>query len=151
MKNALLTSNIVYDWSRAMFNDATRGVAIRNNELQNPDLSALLIDQRRPADLGLYTYEDNTYAGPKRLNRINGADQSFGDRQDNSPEADASLQTIDYAAPTRSMASYNESVGGRHTLMGWINAIRAQSESTWDARYTASPAMQYLRDGFSRG
>jgi parallel beta helix pectate lyase-like protein len=149
VKKALVTSNIVYDWSRAILNDATRDVTIRSNQLQNPGMSVIVLDQRRPADLGLYKYSDNTYSAKvKRLNRIDGADQSFDDWRA-SAEPTATLKTIDYSAPTRSMASYNASVGGRHTFMGWLTAIRNQSESGWDTRYTTQPALQYIRAGFS--
>jgi hypothetical protein len=149
-QQALVTSNIVYNWSRAILNDATLRVNIRDNELQNPDMNSVVIDQRRASDVGLYHYSDNTYAaGVKRLNRIVGVGQSFNDWQDNAGESGAHLKTIDYVAPMRSMASYNSSLGGRGKLKAWIVAIRNQSASAWDRRYTSSAAINYIRDGFA--
>jgi len=151
VKKALVTSNIVFNWSNPILNDGTRDIAIRSNQLQDPAVSTVLIDQRRSPTLGLYQYANNVY-GPssKRMNRIQGQDQSFNDWTDATHESSASLKTIQYVAPTRSIASYNASVGGKHTFMAWINAIRSQSESGWNARYTAAPMLQYIRDGFAR-
>jgi nitrous oxidase accessory protein NosD len=149
-QQALVTSNIVYNWPRAILNDATLRVNIRDNDLQNPGMDSLVIDQRRTSDAGLYHYSNNTYAsGAKRFNRITGSNQSFNDWQDNAGESGAKLQTIDYIAPTRSMASYNASIGGRGKLKAWIFAIRNQSASAWDRRYTSAAAINYIRDGFA--
>ena len=49
----------------------------------------------------------------------------------------------------RSMASYNASLGGRGKLKAWIFAIRNQSASAWDRRYTSAAAVSYIRDGFA--
>lgn len=149
-QQALVTKNIVYNWSRAILNDATLRVNIRDNELQNPDMNSVVIDQRRASDVGLYHYSDNTYAaGVKRLNRIVGEGQSFNDWQENAGETGAHLKTIEYVAPMRSMASYNASLGGRGKLKAWIFAIRNQSAGAWDRRYTSSAAINYVRDGFA--
>ena len=102
VKKALVTSNIVYDWSNALLNDATRQITIRSNELQNPDLSRTLIDQQRPSGLGLYVYSNNTYSADlKRPNRIDGSDQSVGDWSGATSESDATQKQIDYVAPTQ--------------------------------------------------
>jgi nitrous oxidase accessory protein NosD len=149
-QQALVTKNVVYDWSRAILNDATLRVNVRDNELQNPGTDSVIIDQRRASDVGMYHYSDNTYAAQmKRFNRITGADQSFNDWQNNVAEAGAQLQMIDYVSPMRTMASYNASLGGRGKLKAWIFAIRNQSANSWDRRYTSAAAINYIREGFA--
>jgi hypothetical protein len=52
--------------------------------------------------------------------------------------------------PTRSPASYNESLGGTATLEAFLTEARKQSRLNWRPAYTARQANNYFRAGFGR-
>jgi hypothetical protein len=150
-KSATVNSNIIYDWSNAVLNNATRDVTIMSNELQDDGAgNSILINQQRAADLDLYDYANNVYSTDHDdVAKLVGSSESFNDWANDSGEANPSLAKIGYVAPNRSVASYNASVGGKRATMAWINAIRSQSEATWNKRYTAAPMINYIRAGFA--
>lgn len=60
--------------------------------------------------------------------------------------SDATLQV--YADSTRTLGSYNASLGGAGTHAAYVTACRAQSRNSWDDRYTAPAALAYIKAGF---
>ena len=54
-----------------------------------------------------------------------------------------------YYDSTRTVESYNASVGGASTLADFISHIRAQEKLTWNPAYTAQPILQYMQEGFN--
>jgi hypothetical protein len=53
-----------------------------------------------------------------------------------------------YPDPTRSMASYNQLLGGTATLGAFLQEARLQSKTNWRPSYTAQAAVNYVRAGF---
>lgn len=57
--------------------------------------------------------------------------------------------TPGYTSPARTLATYNGSLGGTATLAAFATALRGRSILSWDSRYSAAVASQYIRDGFA--
>ncbi len=53
------------------------------------------------------------------------------------------------ADPTRTLATYNASLGGTGTLQAFLNEARKQSKGNWRAEYTTAAVLQYIRAGYS--
>ena len=53
--------------------------------------------------------------------------------------------------PTRSLATYNASLGGTATTKEFFRLAAGQSKYSYDTRYTAAAAITYVRAGFSTG
>lgn len=54
-----------------------------------------------------------------------------------------------YPDPTRSIASYNASLGGASTLAAFLAEARLQSKDNWRPQYTAAAVNSYIRSGFT--
>jgi hypothetical protein len=74
--------------------------------------------------------------------------QSFEDWQGYTGEtgSDSPMTFVDY---TRSLGSYNASLGGTSTTQAFFEAAAAQSKYRYDKRYTASAAIAYIREGLA--
>ncbi|HEY8945147.1 MAG TPA: hypothetical protein VIM73_12840 [Polyangiaceae bacterium] len=53
-----------------------------------------------------------------------------------------------FADPDRSIASYNESLGGEESFEAFAAQVRAQSKTNWRPAYTAEAILEYFREGF---
>lgn len=56
-----------------------------------------------------------------------------------------------YSDPNRLIGKYNASLGRTGTMESYFSYARQQSRQSWDARYTATPAISYIRAGFNLG
>ena len=54
-----------------------------------------------------------------------------------------------FPAPTRSVESYNVSIGGLNTLVDFLNNCRNRAIGTWPLQYTANAVNNYIRAGFN--
>ena len=52
--------------------------------------------------------------------------------------------------PTRTLATYNASLGGAGTFESFIARARQQSKGNWDARYGIDSLLAYFRAGYAR-
>lgn len=50
--------------------------------------------------------------------------------------------------PTRSVATYHQSIGGAADFDAFMNEARMQSASNWRTAYTALPLVNYYKDGY---
>jgi hypothetical protein len=55
---------------------------------------------------------------------------------------------ITYSDPTRSIGSYNGSIGGVPTVAAFLAAARQQSNQNWNSSYAAASVLDYIRAGF---
>lgn len=55
-----------------------------------------------------------------------------------------------YKDPSRSLASYNEYLGGKKSFDGFMGVVLNREVGTWDVRYTASEINKYIRTGFQK-
>jgi hypothetical protein len=55
-----------------------------------------------------------------------------------------------YPAPGRTLADYNQSLGGAHSFDEFMEKVKSRQLQQWDERYTAKSINQYIRAGFGR-
>lgn len=55
-----------------------------------------------------------------------------------------------FPSPSNSIESYSTSIGGAGTLLDFLAQARLNSKQSWDPRYTAAAANNYIRAGFNR-
>ena len=55
-----------------------------------------------------------------------------------------------YVDPGRTLADYNESIGGSDSFDAFMNAAKERPLQTWDPAYTAVEINRYIRAGFQR-
>jgi hypothetical protein len=53
-----------------------------------------------------------------------------------------------YPDPNRTVGTYNASLGGSPTLLGFLAEARKQSKDNWRPQYTAEAVNIYIRAGF---
>jgi hypothetical protein len=58
------------------------------------------------------------------------------------------VATKTFADPDRTVATYNQSLGGTATSWQFLNNARQQAKGDFDVRYTAAAAANYVRAGF---
>ena len=55
---------------------------------------------------------------------------------------------VAYPDPDRTVASYNETLGGPSSVEDFVAKALAQSRGNWDGRFTAQAFNAYIREGF---
>ena len=65
VKNATITSNVIYDWQQAINNGGDSGITISNNQLTALNSNAPLIAQVSAANTSKYHYSGNIYSTPR--------------------------------------------------------------------------------------
>lgn len=55
-----------------------------------------------------------------------------------------------YPDPTRTLGSYNQTLGGDKSFDAFMNVVLNRPLGTWDKRYTADAINNYIRAGFGR-
>lgn len=55
-----------------------------------------------------------------------------------------------YPAPGRTLADYNQSIGGSKDFDQFMNVVKSRQVGHWDKKYTASAINDYIRAGFGR-
>lgn len=58
------------------------------------------------------------------------------------------IDGVGYPDPTRSVATYNASLGGTASLDAFLTECRLQSKDNWRPAYTAAEVNRYIRQGF---
>jgi hypothetical protein len=64
-------------------------------------------------------------------------------------EVGSTATAFTFSDPTRSLATYNASLGGTATAKEFFRIAAGQSKYSYDTRYTAAPTIAYVRAGFS--
>jgi hypothetical protein len=62
----------------------------------------------------------------------------------------AMVSSSGWSDPDRSVASYMASIGGTRSVGDFLQKALSRGTGYWDARYTALPAINYIRDGFGK-
>ncbi len=63
-------------------------------------------------------------------------------------EASAVLQQVSYPDPTRTVGSYNATLGGANSTEAFLIEAKNNSRSNWRPQYTAHGVNEYIRAGF---
>ena len=113
------------------------GEVIRNMEVNStPNFSTQ----------ALSTTTDLTWlVGPPAHTLLSGTNvvYSFGGAPNQNPTGSS------YFDSTRTIESYNASIGGTATLADFFNHIDAQDTLTWNPAYSAQPIIKYMETGFN--
>jgi hypothetical protein len=59
--------------------------------------------------------------------------------------------TPKYFDPSRSLVTYQKSLGGTPTTLGFIYKARLTSKATWNSKYSAAAAIAHISTGFNKG
>jgi hypothetical protein len=156
LQNVTVDGNTVYDWRGGLNivyqNGTLSNVTIKNNSLSESSGRVVTLDASVRSSQ--FTFSANTYNGPLNVKWFVQAgenDYSLEQWKLIAPELNALQLTDAYPDPERSLATYNQSLGGSATLDAFLVKARQQSRLTWDANFTAVSAGNYIRAGFGLG
>ncbi|MDB5291765.1 MAG: hypothetical protein JWL69_3006 [Phycisphaerales bacterium] len=140
--------NIVYNWTTGV--DVSSGqkpggtgltafnrVTFTGNEFEN--LSGPALKHRDP----IYTSQEK-WSGDAYFNTGGWTSGGKAVPMDTAPLSKA----FPFANPSRTIESYNQSIGNAASLGDFLNHVRLQSKQTWNTRYDASAVVGYITQGF---
>lgn len=154
--NTLIERNIFYNWGGTV---SVRGSStqVRNITLRHNDF----VDYMDPDQILRHSDSGSTGAVNSAHNRfystqptgtwmriattnysLNGWKNQVGDT------TSSALPASPYPAPERTVATYNQSLGGAASHEAFIAQARSQSKANWRPAYTAAAAIEYFREGF---
>ena len=161
-KNIEIYDNIIYDlvssdgkgYGIRILEDLTsiENIYIHDNDVQMPNGhggGALMMYSDTMLAYNAHRFENNKYYST-------GAESSWFKQGNlsawvsNSGETGASSTQISYTAPTRTVGSYNGTIGGLSTSKAFMAAALKQSRSNWTQILTAYAAINYIRAGFDK-
>jgi len=156
-RNIDITNNIFYGRSAA-FNLRTnrtledvQNITISNNDFQLVNGSEIILqstwDEGRYRFEG-YTYQNNRYYSSEAADDWFTPCGSYSDWVSESGETGSSSIQLSYSAPSRTVGSYNQSLGGSATTADFMASVRAQARHNWDPDLLALSAVNYFRSGF---
>lgn len=163
LRDLTISENLMYGYAgtsqnrgittAAEFTEVT-GVVISDNEFQyvtGSDHLILIRDRGDGDPLVGFTFSGNVYwsTNPDEADWF-----SPGTSYDNwvsiSGETGSSKEALTYTDPSRTILTYNQSLGGTASVDEWITRALAQARHNWDENYTAHKANDYIRAGFDR-
>lgn len=166
--NITVSENITYNWrgaSRVTPPNATvpapsnfssvSGVVFSNNDFQitsTASPAAAVFNVSFAATPSQVLFRNNNYSTNMASNRVlmfNNLYKSFESWLTLVSDTGSLYREMHYVEPSRSIASYNESIGGPRDLESFLNAARLQRKGSWDERYTANAVANYIRAGFA--
>ncbi len=89
----------------------------------------------------------NSHVASDAWFRVDGQSMPFSEWLETSSETSAQTTDVTFEDPTRSIASYNASLGGAATFEAFIAEARKQSRDQWRLAYTADAVNDYIRAG----
>ncbi len=141
VKNATVSSNLIYNWQQSINNAGSSNITITGNVLQDTNAIAPLIAQTTAANPAQYHYSNNTYGTPRtNVNQLNNKDQTLAAWIAATKETGAKSQTIHYVNPNLDVAP---------SFAIWINSVRTQSKSNWNTALTAPTVIKSISAGFT--
>ena len=157
IQNVNVTNNIIHNvrFAYGIILDDSKGTNATNmvfsgNKIQISQNSNYTIKAEYSPD-GKWTFSDNIYYSDKSADaryRIAGVNRTFSEWQvatgDNS-----TFEQYSFQDPTRSIETYQASIGETATIDAFITACRAQDRFSWDTRYTAATVNNWIKAGFS--
>ena len=163
--DVVIQNNTVYGWRGhyVYFGDTPddaivdyNDVVIANNLFQGlPEREAgprFLVAHMDPIELDRIDYFENRYDSNEPANewfRIEAAPYlSLSEWQVQADEPDAQGIDAQFVDPDRTLATYNQTLGGAPTLEAFLAEARLQSKSNWRPEYTAQSIAEYIRAGF---
>jgi hypothetical protein len=80
--------------------------------------------------------------------KIEGKDADFKAWTAATGDTGSTEEEVRFQDPTRTVETYNASLGGKATFEDFITQVRKQSKATWRKEYTAAAVNAYVREGF---
>jgi hypothetical protein len=153
---AQLEANIAYNWRGGFSFSGSLGeelddIAVVDNILQNPlDDQARLVDLGPGFDAEVFAFYGNRYSRGGDANWFRAADVSydFAGWVALTSEADAEQGEQPFPNPNRSLADYNEELGGEPSHEAFMERAREQSKHDWNPDYEAMAVNAWIRAGF---
>jgi hypothetical protein len=150
LKNFEMSGNIVYNIGgpslrvRASYGE-NEGLVIKDNIFSDENNTIGVV---RVLSTDEVTISDNSYycAGDQQFyyfDKYIGFDEWVTATNDNSEFA-----VYSFTDPTRSIETYQASIGGEDNIDAFIKACRDQGRYNWDENYTASKVGAWFKEGF---
>ncbi|MBK7878710.1 MAG: right-handed parallel beta-helix repeat-containing protein [Planctomycetes bacterium] len=151
-----LARNIVYNWggSISLQGNANQlsSIAFVDNDVCNLVSPSPLVDHANNASTASLQSMGNAFYSSNAVGhwmRHGGADDSLaGWKSLVGDTTSVVLQPAAYPDPGRTVARYNQSLGGLATHAAFMAEARRQSKSFWRPEYTAQAVNAYVRAGF---
>jgi hypothetical protein len=159
-----IQNNIIYHWGLPYYSDyrlvangvggfSLKALTVQNNDFQFGRNPTQLI-YHGTTSIAEETWSSNRYFDdqipPNNLFTFGSQGGiSFASWQ-SQVESTAINQQVSYPDPTRTVGSYNTSLGGAATTDAFLTRARQQSKYNWSDSYTANAVNNYIRAGFGR-
>ncbi|HEX8911892.1 MAG TPA: hypothetical protein VF796_06000, partial [Humisphaera sp.] len=164
-----IDGNEVYSWARGMFihpgyNTPTSasyrplsGLVVKNNDFQRLFYSTgTLVDRMNSQVPGAESWSNNRFdgttaeSGSLKWFRVGSTQYTFDQYKANFEPTAVRAQGL-FPDPGRDAARYNASIGGTGTTDAFVAEALKQSRLFWRPKYTAAPALDYIRAGYAGG
>ena len=160
-KNINIHQNIVYGWAggatsgRPLYIDSTLNdvlnVSIHDNDFQMATGSSNIVTHL-PSFSG-FRYADNRYYSTIAESgwfRAGGSNVNLAAWVAASGETGALAGIVTYTDPSRTLKTYNQTLGGTASTDEFMLSAIQQSRANWNPNYTACAANNYIRAGFDK-
>jgi hypothetical protein len=153
--NTVYSNNLVYAWSgiSRFTGNASQvvNVKLQSNCFQNPyTYDPLLVHDQSSSTLGV-TSANNVFgsiAATSAWMESGGSLLSLAQWKPLVRDTTSTAQWTQFPDPGRSIPSYQVSLGGTGTLVGFLTEARKQSRAYWRPEYTADAVNTYVRAGY---
>lgn len=156
---ATVRNNVIYNWRSGTHIGAPDpgkildNIVFQNNVIHESENGGYFLinpfgNQLSPT---VFTFSGNRYYSGKPLGQwfYAGGPVSFVQWATAVGEVGSIAAAANLADPSRTVATYNGTLGGPATFEAFIAGARALSRANWQTQYTAPAVIQYLRDGYS--
>ncbi|HEX3356320.1 MAG TPA: right-handed parallel beta-helix repeat-containing protein [Tepidisphaeraceae bacterium] len=141
VKNATVSTNLIYDWQQSINNAGASNITIKGNVLQDTNAVSPLIVQTTAANPAQFHYSNNTYGTPRsKVNQLNNKDQTLAAWITATKETGSKFQIVNYVNPNIDVAP---------SFTTWINSVRNQSKSNWNTAFVAPAVLKSISAGFT--
>ncbi len=157
--NSAIRNNTIYNFAGPIIvqepgaNQSVQGNQVSNNIIINTLNNGMpLIDARTVASSAC-SYSNNKYYSTGPSNswfQVTYSPRTHAQWLAATGETGSTSTPVTLVDPTRTLATYNASLGGAGTFESFIARARQQSKGNWDARYGIDSLLAYFRAGYAR-
>lgn len=124
-------------------------LVIEDNVVDMEDLDSRVAEHE--GAFSAFVYRNNVYWTGRAADewfRVDGADANLAGWEAASGDTGSSTTVPSYPDPTRTLATYHESLGGASDDEAFIETALGQTRWSWDERYTGEAVRAYVAAGF---
>jgi hypothetical protein len=155
-KEFTIRNNIVYDWRNSLLiaswsPHSGDSVVVSDNIFQDTGPVVNLNGQVlafMPERSSNFQFSNNTYYTTKDTNKwvyLRGWFVPLSDWLNESGETGSTVEKVAFVDPSRSVASYNRSLGGQESYDAFMTEARKQQRGNYRENYTAKKVNEYIR------